>query len=78
MSSSATDDKSNKTEVSLDDTNADEFVRRQLKSFPGESFKFGSTYPFSRKSLQKLASNLSTLNLTGIDDSFSFSDNIKK
>ena len=62
MSLSTTDDKSNKMEGLLKDTNADDFVKLQLTAgLPGDSFKFGSTYPFSRQSLQKLASDLSTL-----------------
>ncbi len=75
--SASTDDKSYATEASLSLGNADLLVKHKLQKLPEKSFKFGSTYPFLRKSLQYLATNLSTLNHTGKGDLYTFSDNLK-
>ena len=50
----------------------------QIKHLPGESFQFGSTYPFRRFSLLKFATDLEFFNPRGIKGHYKFNDDIKK
>ena len=56
----------------------DSFIRTQIKHLPGESFQFGSTYPFRRFSLLKFATDLEFFNQRGKKGHYKFDDNIKK
>ena len=52
------DDKSYPKNELLTNECVDSFIMTQIKHLPGESFQFGSTYPFGRFILLKFATDL--------------------
>ena len=53
-------------------------LRLNLKHLPGESFNFGSTYPFRRSDILQFATDLGYFSERGDNNSYKFNDDIKK
>ena len=72
------DDKSYPKKELLTKGCVDSFIMTQMKHLPGESFQFGSTYPFRRFSLLRFATDLGFFTSRGIKGYYKFNDDIKK
>ena len=72
------DDKSYQKNALLSDGFADAFIMSKIDRLPGESFIFGSTYPFGRSNLSCFATDLGHSNTHEDKRLYKFNDDIKK